>query len=480
MTRPVVAAVGGYMAYFEAVMGPGARAGRAAHLRAVTGPLAGEVDLRDHGLLVDAGDAARIVAGLRATPPDVLLVVPTMATPPGPMMEVITATGAPVVLACGHDLHGIGADYDMAALCRHSVNVGAMMVESLMRRNGLQPISLVGETDDPAFHLRLALLIRAAHLAARLPGLRMGRLGLPMPGYDHVGLSPEEAEESGIHLVDVSLEHWSSRVAAISADRIAAFLAGELPRHLPPGTGTEPSPGTGEDWRRAAALALALRDLAVDEELDCGSLTCRGPFGVGLPGGAIGCLATSLMTGRGRPFSATGDLLVALAMFIGRNLGGPKDGATLYCELDAIDRDSGCFLVANTGEGDFAWAAPDSRCRIGPAAAHSGTTVPGLVIEHDLRPGPATLVGAALDRTRGRGITLAAMEGSVPDQAARRTGLKVSHGWFRSNSAPAARAMQRWTGTGVTHHAALSRGHLAEAMAHLSRLAGFRLETVNE
>jgi len=469
MKRPRVAAVGGYMAYFETVMGPDARRQRTAHLDQVTAPLSAFADVSNLGLLVNPADAARLVELVGRDRPDVLLIVPTMATPPGPMLSVIEAAGVPVVIACGHDLHAIGADYDKAALCRHSVNVGATMVESLMRRRGLVPTTVVGDIGDAVFHERVATAVRAAHLAAQMKGLRLGRLGLPMPGYDHVGLTLEEAADSDIMLVDVPLADWAARVAAVTPEQVETFLATELPALAPPGTVI----GRDQNWRRAARLAVALARLSADEGLNAGSLTCRGDFGLGLPDGSIGCLATSIMTARGIPFSATGDLLVAVAMLMGRGLGG----ATLYCELDAIDRDTDRFLVANTGEGDFAWTPEGGRCVIRPAGSHSGTEVPGLVIEHDLDTGPATMVGAALDRSRGMRLTLAAMEGRVPGPAT--TGLRVTHGWFETNHRPAVRAMERWIATGATHHGALSRGHLAEGLSWLARQAGFGLEMVD-
>lgn len=467
-SRPKVAAIGGFMAYFEAVMGENARQDRTAHLRHVIEPLARVADICDLGLFADPEDTARLVAEVKRIAPDVLLVVPTMATPPGPMLEIIEAAGAPVVIACGHGLSSIGPGYDMAELCRHSANVGAAMVESLMRRRGRKPVTVAGFLDEAGFHARLAMAVKAAFLAKRMDGLRVGRLGAPMPGYDHVGLDAAEAAASGFALVDVPLADWAARIAAVSASEIDTLFERELPALLPDGARFSRSP----DADRAARLAVALQKLCRDEALDCGSLTCRGPFGVGLAEGAIGCLATSMTTSRGIPFSATGDLVTAIAMLVGSALGG----ATLYCELDAIDRDRDAFLVANTGEGDFRWCPPGGRCVIREAGAHSGRAVPGLVIEHDLRPGPATMLGAALDRTTSDRLTLLAMEGEVGEPPA--TGLRVTHGWFKTRKRPAVAAFEKWVATGVPHHGALSAGHLSEAAGWLSQLASFELRTV--
>ncbi|ODT81710.1 MAG: hypothetical protein ABS76_11190 [Pelagibacterium sp. SCN 64-44] len=460
-SRPRIAAIGGFMEYFEPIMGPDSRRDRNAHLDHTIERLGTVAELHNLGLLVDAADEARLTEAVSRLSPDVLLVVPTMATPPGPMVRILEAAPkAPVVIACAHGLEDIDAGYGMAELCRHSANVGASMVESLLRRRGREPVTLVGFLSDPGFHERLQLAARAAATARRLDGLRIARLGVPMPGYDHVGLDAGEAEASSMELVDIPLDRWEARFAAVSSDAIDAFIAG-LPQRAAAGTQWQ----RDADLERAARLAVALADLAAEENVDCGSLTCRGPFGVGLDGGAIGCLATTAMTSIGIPFSATGDLVTAVAMFIGRSLGG----ATLYCELDAIDRARDAFLVANTGEGDWDWVPENGYSVIRPARDHSGRDVPGVVLQHDLRPGPATMVAATLDRTHSERLTLLAMQGGIGKPA--RTSLKITQAWFQTARRPAATAMEHWIGAGATHHGALSAGHLAEAVGWVGRFA---------
>lgn len=256
------------------------------------------------------------------------------------------------------------------------------------------------------------------------------------------------------------LAEWSERFALVTEAEIAAFSNERLPRLLPRQAVWQNSP----DLDRALRMALALDRLADDHALDCGAIACRGPFGDGLPNGAISCLATALCATTGRPFAATGDLVTAVAMWVGRNLGG----ATLYCKSDAIDRDRDAFLLANTGEGDLAWTASGGRFAIHDASVHSGRAVPGVVLQQDLTSGPATALGFALDTSRSSRLTMIAMEGRTGAPA--RTALKVTSGWFHADARPAAAAFEAWANAGATHHLALSRGALAEALGWIGRL----------
>lgn len=464
--RARIAVAGGMMAYFETIMAPGFRDDRRRHIAEVTHGLAARHDLIDLGLWADAGDAAAMLPRLEAAAPDLLLFVPTMATPPQELAALARRARLPVVIACGHELTRVGEAYDMRELCRHSTNVGTTMLGAMLRRYPElpEPVVVSGFLDDPAFHRRLALAVEAAVLARRMRGLRVGRLGAPLTGYDHVGLSAEEARLGQLEVVDIPLDRWRAALAAVTPEEIRAFREERLARLVPRQTvWTE-----GPDLDQAIRQALALDRLAEDERLDCGSLSCRGPFGVDLPGGSVGCLATSLMTGSGRPFSATGDLVTAVAMAIGRHLGG----ATLYCELDAVDRGRDAFLVANTGEGDFAWCPTHGSAAIRPAAAHSGREVPGVVLSHDLAAGPAVMLGVVPDLRAGS-FRLLALEGETLDAPAR-TGLFVTSGWFRTALRPALAAFEAWADAGATHHGALSRGDIAEAAGWLARLIGYR------
>lgn len=461
--RPRIAVIGSMMAYYAPIIGPEFHAVMGQHVKDTTAHLSSDLEIITLGLWAEDSDTDGIARALAAAQADVILLVPAMCTPPAALAAMAHAAGLPIVIAGAHELTSVGADYDMRALCRHSVNVGASMMGAMLRRyGGPAPVLISGYLDDDEFHARLSMALRTAALSRRMRSLRVGRLGAPMPGYDHVGLTRDEGASTGLAIVDVPLADWAKRVASVSDADLRDFVEDRLPQLIPPQTLVQ----TGAPLESAARIALALDRLADDLALDCGSLSCRGAFGVGLDQPAIGCLATSLMTGAHRPFSATGDLVTATAMLVGKTLGG----ATLYCELDAVDRESGAFLVANTGEADFAWCPEGARAEISHAGSLSGREVPGVVLSHDLSPGPATMLGLTLDRSRSERLTLIAMPGTTLHPA--RTGLRVTQGWFRSAGPDPITDFEGWANAGATHHGALSRGNLAEAARWLTNLCG--------
>jgi L-arabinose isomerase len=210
-------------------------------------------------------------------------------------------------------------------------------------------------------------------------------------------------------------------------------------------------------------VAVALDRVNVSHGFAAGTINCRGPFGVKNPKiDSLGCLATTLATSRGVPFSCTADVITALAMLVGKRLGG----AALYCELDAIDEARDAFLCANTGEGDTDWCGTQP-CTAFTSGASSGRFAPGCSVSQVLRPGPATMIGFTPCPQAAGGFTFIAMEGMV--QAPPDVALTVTAAWFQAKQSPMREAMEDWIRAGATHHGALCPGHLAGQIQTLAR-----------
>lgn len=464
-----VAVIGGMMSYFESIMTPDFRETRRNHVLETVEELRTFCDVVFLGLWAEDADNQAISSQLENHIYDVILLVPTMATPPECLGQIVSRAGVPIVIACGHAVHEIDQSFDMKALCTHSVGVGATMLQSMLSRhsNGQKAILVSGHLDQPSFHRRLGMAVRAGATAYGLKGLRIGKFGEPMPGYAHVGMSTLEANQSGFELVEIPHQDWAEKHAAISERDIEGFIEHDLPNILPSGSTFQ----TSSQLKNAVRQVLTLDQVVQAYDLDCGAINCRGPFGVGLSSGSISCLATALALKSGHAFAATGDLLTGVAMWIGHQLGG----AALYCELDAIDLELDAFLVANTGEADFAWSGVEGVV-LHDASAHSGREVPGIVIEQIITADAATMVGLAPNMDAEKPFSLCTIEGDT--LAAKPTKLKVGHGFFRAANGSCNAIFEDWVNTGVPHHGALSRGHLNEAIEWCGKLSGFSTITL--
>lgn len=464
-----IAVIGGYMPFFDPIMPSGYRAGRDAFVRQVAG-LFHDLGHVDYLGLVDSFEsgmaAGRAITALAA---DMAVIVPSMACPAGYIEAVLSdRPDMPVVIASLAEIERIPRSYDMPDLCHHSGHVGALMAANILHRAGRRPSIIAGSLSDPGVRARLTETVRAAALAGRLRKLRVGRLGRPLDGYENVDLDDAIVHEKlGVTLVSIEHTEWVDAVCSVTIqDRDKVLESLGLWFLCDEDVGSP-------DLEAALKVAVALDSVVDRHGLDAGAINCRGDWGVAEPRiASLACLGLTVMAARGVPFACTGDVSTALALWLGRQAGG----ASLYCELDAVDIEQNAFFCSNTGEADPAWLAEGAYCSVFSAGSHSGRPSPGCCVSQRLRTGPATMVGFSPDRRRSEGFVLCSLEGEVTGTP--QVALPVTSAWFRPQGGAPYRSFEAWAEAGATHHGSLSPGHLSTLLAGVACHAGIAFEPI--
>lgn len=457
-----IAVLCGYMPFFDETMPPTYRQEKEAWCRSVAAMVEDVGEVFCAGLVTDHETGARIGRQLQAFDPDAILLAPSMASPPGYTWAAIAdLPRTPIVLWNAHELDTVSPEYDMSELIRHSANVGSLMIGNVLIRSRRRPILVTGRFRDPAVQKRLRRLLRAAAVAGRLRKARFGVFGQPHDGYLNVVADDEDLREHiGPSLVRVSREEFTEAFASVPAERVDGLAAELRSRYV--------VEAPDEELRPSVQLVCALRDLVERYALSGGTFNCWD-FSVHSPRlGVIGCLANALLTTEGIPFTCTGDIITAIAMYLAKQLGG----ACFYCELDTIDYQRDMVLCANTGEGDFS-LAPDCRlCRVIASGAASGRRARGCSVLYPAREGQATLVGFSPNGFAPSGYALQVAPGAVlgtPELA-----IRVPTLWFRFRNGPTASAFERWLQAGATHHVALAWGDLTEELEAVASALGIQ------
>jgi L-arabinose isomerase len=473
--RPRIAVLCGYMPFFDEVMPEGYRAEKARWGEAVSMIAAGgtgedrKYDVLYTGLITDFESGHRAGRLLNQFQPDVILLAPTMAAPAGYTWTAIRDfQGTPLVIWNAHELETIPSTYDMPDLCRHSANVGTLMITNVLLRHGWQPALVTGRFHDAAVREQLRRTLRAAATAGRLRRSRFGVLGRPLDGYLNVVTDPGALQAKlGVSLVDVAVEELTDAYLSLPEAEVA-----ELAAHLENQYRVDP-PNDQDQYFRSVRLAGALAQLVRHHRLDGGTFNCRFEYSCQNPAiGLIGCLANTYLTTAGFPFTCTGDTITAIAMYLGKQLGGD----TLYCECDAIDYERDLMLCANTGEGDFCQACSTSRCTVIATGAASGRKAQGCSVLYPAQPGPATLIGFTPHAAAKGGYNLIAAPGEIigtPDLA-----IRVPTLWFRFRNGPTAQAFDRWCLAGAAHHGGISSGDWSEEIRLIGSFLGIEATVV--
>jgi L-arabinose isomerase len=417
--------------------------------------------------LVDSlGDAAQAAAQANEEDAEATLVVMTMAVRPAAALAAIESIARPVVVWA---LQQEGSDAGAAGHAEIVTNggtVGAPSLTSLLTRSG-KPFELVLGPRDAATLERIGRAVRAAAAARRISTARLGRVGLPVPGYDSVDLSePRLRDDLGVSVIRIDPAELSAIYVATSTERTVA-VTGEMRSVF------AVDPGLNEaDLARAARAAAALEELVARYELDAGTLTCRVAGMRFLPGlGFAPCFALGRMTSRGVPWCCSSDLPAAVAMLTLSALGG----CAQYHELELLDRASGEFLVASSGEHDLRLAAP-GRPRLVrngwfPSDAHAA-----VCACFGLKPGPATLLAFAQIDAPVPAHRYVVAAGQFGERQFANTG--TPNAAFRFASGDPAAAWERWCRAGASLHSAAGDGDLTGLVETVGHHLGVEVQRV--
>jgi L-arabinose isomerase len=397
---------------------------------------------------------------------EVVVFVPAMAAPPSYGWEAISGLDVPVISVAAQELTSIPDVYTTEEGTQRSTLVGLVMFTNVMAREGKPMVTLVGRLESEEFAVKVAETVRAAALANRLRGARVGAIGPPIGGYLDVEATPEEVGRLGLEMVSISKEELDTAFAG-APDADVRELADGLRNRF------ETEQTSDEILHRSARLALALQDICQRNDLAGGTVNCHGDLFRWNPEvGITACLGVTCLTEAGTPLSCTGDLPAGIALTIGKAVAG----GSLYCEIYGVDFEGDWVLLANGGESDVSMADPSRPVILLPEDHYMGVGGPGTAIVFSLPTGPATLLSMSPIAGAEGGWALVVGEGEII--GSRHEAIEGPNGMFRFASGPAPEAFQRFCNAGATHHSVLTPGHHHRTLRMMAEWMGFEVRAV--
>ena len=380
--------------------------------------------------LEPAGDEPQVleaVAGVKAADPDLLGLVALHGGSARQLVLAAAKADRPVVVWCHDDSHSLAS----AALACEGMRQLRLPVALLHGRAGTE--------------LRNATRAAAAH--GRLRRARIGKLGATHHNLISADVAPLLlTERFGTWVVPLAESGLRERLAQVAAVRIDAELAAvtaacDVDVDVPL-------------LRRAAALSLALADLAAAQALDALAVDCWS--GVVPAHGVSPCLR---FASRGPLIACEGDLVLAATMLAGLAITGSPGYVGDFYALDETDGQAVLMHCAGYACLHDTVRAPLPRlaARRPPGSAAAAGTV--VACQPLLPGGPGTLVllhGRRLDRLQILDCRI--METDQQDQmrvvvrlredpvAVRRALAGNHYVLFPGSSAAAWRQWARWSG----------------------------------
>ena len=441
--------------------------------------------------LLDSPESAASAADSVSGDLDVILVVVTMAAPPTHGMAFLDRfEGVPLVVWSLQRSRNIRDGFDASDITSAGTAVGTPQLTNMLARSGRPHEIVAGSLDDAGTVQRVTAALRPAAVAGRLRRARIARVGEPPPGYLCVDTDPERLRSAtGITQVRISPADLRRRIQAVPTETLDGLAAAaksttdvvlELAGYGDTGAGATGAVGEAQvggdsgtgSWsvagRRSLAAAAALEALDDETGVAAGAMNCHVPeLRFGDEVGISPCYGLGRETSRGIPWACAGDVLTAVAMLVGKRLGG----AALYHEVEVIDFDTDEVAIANSGEHDLAWCPDSVRPRLQPNPWYADDPLTGACVWFELPPGPASLIGFTPHADEPSGYRFVVAEGAITERSLPHS--PTVGGVFRfAGDAGVAESWRAWAAAGVNHHSAASPGHLAGEVAAVAHHLG--------
>jgi L-arabinose isomerase len=450
MRRPRAGLLPLYVPFYEPIVP--LRAEKEAFASGIAAQLAASMDIVNPGL-VDTMEGARAAGQrFREACVDLVIVVPTVAVFGALGWAALEELDAPVCVWAVQPAQGIPDGYNIQELIRNSGGLGVQALANTIARAGRCYTTVFGT------HGKLDVFARVAAVAADLRSATFGRIGSIFPQMTDVLMDAGEwTRKTGSKVVDVDAVALTKHYEAVEGERRAERLrelGNHRLRHI-----------TSDELERSAQLSIALDDIVEEHQLDGGAFNCHGTNCLRNPAiGITACYGVSRQTSHGKPFSCTGDLPTAIALFLMTRLAG----AAIYGELDLVDPAANVVLLANGGEGDFRAAA--GSVEITGNENFAGLHGRGASPVFQIARGPATILSfTPIDHPPGYRLILAA--GEIVEREA--GGLGVFHACFRFAGLSAPKAFEGWCDSGAVHHLALGPGDWRKELHLIARMLRF-------
>ncbi|MEW5979312.1 MAG: hypothetical protein AB1898_26255 [Acidobacteriota bacterium] len=441
-----------YVDYYENIV-PGLKKSKEALYRKVVAALrSGGLDLTCYDPITDLHSARNVRQRLDKDSIECLVVLPLVATFSALSDELAKGWRGPLVLLSSMAGTTVPKTMTMTKAVAESQAFGSQAIANGWMRQGLkfQVVHHVPGTHPG--NQAILELIKTIELGRALPRLRMGLIGQVFDGMTDVLLPSDDlARNVGARIVKIPMRRIHDLMQKTTAAEESA-LARQLTKQFVIG------PFSATEMKLSLRAALAIRRVISEEELDCAAFNSHGEDGLKSRRLGIMCaLGVTLATSAGCPLSEVGDLCTALAMWLGRKLGG----ASYYTELDSAYISPHGWLVLNSGEYDLAWLRSGSKPRLVRNTNFKGVNGRGASVCAPLRVGPATLINFSPTPTGDRPYRIQYCEGIIGKKWNPEMGVGNARFEVAGN---ALTLYEKWLSAGPVHHSCLSPGHLGKRL----------------
>ncbi len=407
---------------------------------------------------VDSPEVGNSIAGqLMKSEVDAVLILQTMAVPTSHILPVVESLpGVPILVWALQNSFSLDDDFSQAEITSLGATVGTPMLTNYLNRIGRTHRVIFGSYQENDFS-ELMEELEVAAIAGSLKGAKLARIGESIPGYFCVEAKSDEIENLlGLEVVDLTAEDFAASYQEVEEEQIDLLIKESSQYEVSEDL---------ETFSQTIRAAGALENIDEKYGISMGAMNCHvDEIRFSKEIGIAPCFALGRETGRGVPWTCSGDVITAIAMYVARALGG----AALYHEIEALDFDTGEFVIANSGEHDLSWCRESDVALLQANPWYEKDELTGGSIWFELPVGAATLVAFTPFHDEVSGYRFVVAEGNITGRSF--SSSPTVGGSFRfSGDLPPSESWLNWVNAGVNHHSAIAPGHLAKKVKKVAK-----------
>jgi len=377
--------------------------------------------------------------------------------------DVLAATALPIIILDTTPAYEFGPEQEPVQIFSNHGIHGVQDMCNLLIRNGKSFQIEVGHLERSDVIDRVAGWVRAASIASRMRGARVGRIGEPFNGMGDFAIPPEILRSTiGIETIICDSQLIHSLMPSDDDSEVQAEMVSDKERFIMDGV-------DAESHHRTVRTCLAVRRWIEKENLSAFTMNFMViDKASGMP--VVPFLEASKAMARGTGYAGEGDIPTA-ALVSALAFAHPD---TTFTEIFCADWKGNRIFLSHMGEMNLSLVAGKPRLMEKPFPWTDADN-PVVAIGR-FRGGKGALVNLAPGPNCTYTLIIAQVE--MIDVEGEDKMAETVHGWFRPPM-PIADFLAAYSRLGGTHHSALVYGDVVDDVARFGKLMGWKVAVID-
>lgn len=419
------------------------------------------------GLIIDTNDAIRAEQEFLINDVDIVLIVEIAYTTSDVPFIATQNIDKPKVILNTSSRRTIDSNFSMLDLGIEQNVLGSVEFASTLDRTSSKHFYTVsGLIDNDNTYEKVGQYLTAAKLVKKLKNSNIGFIGNTVyPGMMDIVVDEVSVKDKfGINVINLDIKEITDIFSKIKIDDIE-----EEKEKIINNYNNITVNKNDEYFNKSLKMAVCYKKIIRKYNLISVANYCQSTIydcQIGVPP----CMAGSICTSEGVPFSCEGDVGSAIGLFIMKELAGDSS----FVEFWMSDYDRNALLIGHCGMGNLNFATDKKTVILHPHPYFVKTEFNGTSFEFSYKEGISTLLNISMKKSCEWRMVICS--GEIVSY--NKIGIGIPYAWWKTNMDIDV-FVERLCGTGASHHMSLAYGKLKEILIKIGSMLNLKIYEVD-